>query len=158
MAERTDRNPTLALGELRGLPTAFAWANHKCNHSCTFTIEELPVGSDVHESLAHYFRETAIKVSVSQLADWHTAVEEALQRWLFQLHDLVNPQAACALTDERCQREMVGTVLEAFVVALQPLEVWRVEIEPRGFYECAWDDFAVRGAPGFFLLHMGVSD
>jgi hypothetical protein len=53
---------------------------------------------------------------------------------------------------------MVGTVLEAFVVGLQPLDVWRVEIEPRGFYECAWDDFAVRGAPGLFLLHLGVSD
>jgi hypothetical protein len=158
MAEGADRNPALALGEFRGLLAAFAWANHKCDHACTFTVEELPTGADVHEALARYFGESASKVSATPLGDWHAAVGEALQRWLFQFGDLVKPQAVCALTDERCQREMVGTILDAFRAGLQPLEVWRVEIEPRGFYECAWDDFAVRGASGLFLLHLGVSD
>jgi hypothetical protein len=83
MAGRTDGNPALALGQLHGLLAPFAWANHKCNHSCTFSVEELSAGSDVHESLARYFGESASKVSVTQLADWHAAVEEALYRWLF---------------------------------------------------------------------------
>jgi hypothetical protein len=148
----------LALGELRGLLAAFAWSNHRCNHSCTFTVEELPAAADLHESLTRYFGEGASKVSAFLLGDWRTVVGEALQRWLFQFGDLVRPQVVCALTDARCQREMVGTVLDAFTAGLQPLEVWRVEVEPRGFYECAWDDLAVRGVSGLFLLHLGVSD
>jgi len=158
MTGRIDENPVLALGKLHGLLAALAWANHKCNHSYSFTVEELPPRCTVLESLAQYFGERASKVLVTQLADWHTTVEEASYRWLFQFRDLVKPKAVCALTDEQEQQEMVGTVLGALMAGLQPLEVWRVEIEPRGFYECAWDDFAVRGARGLFLLHLGVSD
>jgi hypothetical protein len=158
MAEATDRDSILALGELRGLLAAFAWANHKCNHSCTFTVEALPTGPDVHESLTRYFGEWASKVSAVELIDWHAAVEAALRRWLFQFRDLVKPTEVCAFTDERCHRDMVGTIMDAFTAGLQPSEVWRVEIDPRGFYECAWDDFAVRGSAGLFFLHFGVSD
>lgn len=153
-----DRNPTLALGELRGMLAALAWANTKCNHGCTFTVEELPVGADVHVSLTQHFGEGANKVSFVAIGDWSGAIEEALQRWLFLFGDLVKPQAVCSLTDERSQRKLVGIVQDVFIAALQPLEVWRVEIEPRGFYECAWDDFAIRGSSGLFLLHLGVSD
>jgi hypothetical protein len=53
---------------------------------------------------------------------------------------------------------MVTSVMNVLTAGLRPLRVWRVEIEPRGFYECAWDDFAVRGSEGMFLLHLGVSD
>jgi hypothetical protein len=112
----------------------------------------------VHESLNRYFGKSASKVSVTPLADWRAAVERSLYKWLFQFRDLVRPHAASALTDEQCQQEMVGTVLEALVAGLQPLEVGRVEIEPRGFYECAWDDFVIRGVSRLFLLHLGVSD
>jgi hypothetical protein len=158
VTEGADRSTALALGELRGLLAAFAWANHKCNHFCTFTVEELVAGADIHEALSRYFGESASQVSVTPLGDWPAAVGEALHRWLFQFGDLVKAEAVCALTDERTQREMVDTVLDAFRAGLQPLKMWRVEIEPRGFYECTWDDFAVRGSSGLFLLHLGVSD
>jgi hypothetical protein len=148
----------LALGELRGLLAAFAWANLKCNHDYTFTVEELPTGADVQDSLVRQFGEWASKVSVAKVGDWRSVVGDALQRWLFQCGDLVKPKEVCALTDEAHQREMVGTVLDTLVAALHPSEVWRVRIEPRGFYECAWDDFAIRGSSGLFLLHLGVSD
>jgi hypothetical protein len=153
-----DQNAVLAIGELRGMLAALAWANTKCDHGCTFTVEELPAAPDIHESLTRHFGDSASKVLAVALGDWHGAIGEALRRWLFLFGDLVKPRAVCALTDERHQREMVGTVLDAFIAGLQPLEVWRVAIEPRGFYECAWDDFAVRGSSGLFLLHLGVSD
>jgi hypothetical protein len=158
MADAADRNPTLALGELRGLLAAFAWANQKCDHACTFSVEELPDGGNVHESLVRYFGDTASEVTAVEVGNWHAVVCDALQRWLFLFRDLVKPKAVCALTDSRSQREMVGTVLDAFILGLQPLEVWRVEIVERGFYECAWDDFAVRGSSGLYMLHLGVSD
>ena len=42
---------------------------------------------------------------------------------------------------------------------LRPVHVgWQVEGNPRGFYECAWDDFAIEGVAGRYLLHLGVSD
>ena len=153
-----DWNSTLALGEVRGMLAALAWANTKCDHGCTFTVEDLPAGADVHESLARHFGEFATKVSIYAVGDWPDAIGEALHRWLFLFRDLVKPRASCSLTDERSQRELVGTVLEAFIAGVHPLEVWRVVIEPRTFYECAWDDFAIRGSSGLFLLHLGVSD
>jgi hypothetical protein len=158
MADAGGRNPMLALGELRGLLAAFAWANTKCDHSCTFSVEELPAGAGLQESLAEYFGDSAKTVSATEIDDWYAAVGDTLLRWLFLFRDLVKPTAACALTDQRCQGEMVAIILDAFIAGLQPLAVWRVEMEPRGFYECAWDDFAIRGASGLFLLHLGVSD
>jgi hypothetical protein len=138
--------------------TALAWANAKCDHNCTFTVEELPASKDVHKSLTRHFGESAKEVTVVALGDWHGAIGDTLLRWLFLFRDLVKPRAVCALTDELCQREMVGTVLDALIVGLQPLEVWRVDVKPRKFYECAWEDFAIRGSAGLFLLHLGVSD
>jgi hypothetical protein len=158
MPETADRNPTLALGELRGLLAAFAWANQKCDHSCTFTVEELPAGVDVRESLVRHFGDLANRVCVVALADWREIIGDALQRWLFRFDDLVIPKAVCALTDEQSRREIVDAVIDALIVGLQPMEVWQVEVEPRGFYECAWEDFAIRSRSGLFLLHLGVSD
>jgi hypothetical protein len=158
MAEASGRNPMLALGELRGMLAAFAWANNKCNHACTFTVEELLAGDSVQESLAQFFGTSAIGVSAIEIGDWYAAVGDALLRWLFRFRDLVKPKVVCALTDERSQREMVATIMDAFIAGLQPLGVWRVEVKPRGFYECAWDDFAIRGSSGLFFLHLGVSD
>src|SRR3954469_13370439 len=135
MTGAVPRNPTMALGELRGLLAAFAWANHKCNHACTFTVEELPPAADIHQALVRYFGESAAKVAAVELGDWHQAVADALQRWLFLFGDLVKPKAVCALTDLQCQREMVSTVMDAFKAGLQPLAVWRVEVDPQGFYE-----------------------
>lgn len=157
MAEVGDRY-SLALGELRGLLTAFAWANEKCNHSCTFSVEELPAAADIQQSLAQYYGDAVAEVRAVELSDWHGVIGDALQRWLFLFRDLIRPRAVCALTDERCQRAMVGRVLDAFMLGLEPLTVWRVEIEPRGFYECTWDDFAIRGSAKSYLLHLGVSD
>src|SRR5437868_7067059 len=119
MAGGAGSNTALALGELRGLLAAFAWANNKCNHSCTFTVEELAAGGDVNEALASYFGDSASKVSAVPLGDWQVAIAEALHRWLFEFDDLVKPQAVCALTDERCGQEMVDTILDSFRVGLE---------------------------------------
>jgi hypothetical protein len=40
----------------------------------------------------------------------------------------------------------------------EPIVVWRVNIEPNGFYEIEWDEFAIRGDSGWYLLHLGFSD
>lgn len=153
-----DRNPSLAHGELCGMLAALAWVNTAADHGCTFTVEELPDAADLPGALRLHFGEWASGVSVILIADWHEAVSAALHRWLFQFPDLVRPQKWCALADGEFQREVVAAVLAAFTAGLQPREVWRVEVEPRGHYECAWDDFAVEGGSGRFLLHLGVSD
>jgi hypothetical protein len=158
MAEKAFRDSILALGQLRGLLAAFAWANHQCNHCCTFTVEELPISDDIHDALIPHFDEWTNKVGITELSDWQASVSDALHGMLFQFSDLVKPDAVSALTDKRCQREIVDTIMDAFNAGLQPLQVWRVEIEPRGFYECVCDDFAIRGNSGRFLLHLGVSD
>ena len=54
---------------------------------------------------------------------------------------------------------MVGNILDVFIVGWQPLAVWRVEIEPQGFYECALGmTFAVRGVRDGFCLHLVSRD
>jgi hypothetical protein len=158
MADAEELKMTHALGELRGLLAAFAWANHQCNHFCTFSVENLTPAADIHDSLVRYFGEDAVVVSEIALADWQAAIGEALHRWLFQFGDLVKPEMVSALTDEQLQRDMVSTVLDALIAGLKPLAVWRVRLTPHGLYECEWDDFAIRGASGSYLLHLGVTD
>lgn len=158
MSSASGSNPVLALGELRGLLAAFAWVNHKCDHFCTFTVEELSSGAELQESLNQHFGTAAMEVSAVQIGDWNSEVGDAFLRWLFRFRDLVKPDVVCALTDERSQREIVATIMNAFTAGLQSLEVWRVKIKPREFYELRWDDFAIRGSSGLFLLHLGVSD
>ena len=53
---------------------------------------------------------------------------------------------------------MVATVLKTLTLGLQPTAVWQVKIEPTGFYEIYWDDFAIQGESGWYLLHFGMSD
>jgi hypothetical protein len=158
MASATDKNQILALGRLRGMLAVFAWANTKCDHGCTFTVEELQTHSDVLESLRLHFGESVSKISAIELDNGHHAVTEALYRWLFMFSDLVKPEEVCALTDKRSQQEIAGAVLNVFIAAIRPQVVWRVEIELTRFYECAWDDFVILGTSGMFLLHFGVSD
>jgi len=121
-------------------------------------IEELPITDGIHASLTKHFCDSAVTVSAVEIPDWHELIEESLRKWLFQFGDVLKPNDVSALTDERCQGEMVALVMDQFIASLQPVEVWRVGIEPAGFYECAWDDFAIRGSSGFYLLHLGVSD
>jgi hypothetical protein len=148
----------LALGELRGLLTAFEWANGKTNHSYTFTVEDLPHAADVRAALVLHFGEHMADVMVSELPDWPVVVREALRRWLFQYVDLLKPGAVCALADREYQEETVSGVLDRLVRGLQPRAVWQVQGNPRAFYECAWEDFAIEGASARYLLHLGVSD
>ncbi len=160
MAEPDDRNSVVAIGELRGLLAAFAWVNGKPDHGYTFALEELPSGADVHESLARYFGEHASKVPAVEVRGWREAIGAALHRWLFEYGDLVRPQSksTCTMMDHQSQREMVDTILHKIEVGLQPFAVWRVEIQPVGFYECDWTDFAIRTVAASYLLHLGVSD
>jgi hypothetical protein len=153
-----DQNQVLALGELRGMLAALAWANTAADHGCTFTVEDLPATADLLSALRQHFGEWAGGVSVNPIGDWHEAVSAALHRWLFQFPDLIRPQKWCALADREFQRKVVEAVLAAFTAGLQPRGVWRVEVEPRAHYACAWDDFAVEGETGRFLVHLGVSD
>ena len=70
---------SVSYGELRGLLEAFAWANEKCNHSCTFTVEELSPGTDVREIMTKHFGGYASSVAVTELGDWAAEIGKTLQ-------------------------------------------------------------------------------
>src|SRR5579872_3747063 len=147
----------VAYGELKGLLEAFAWANHKCNHFSTFTVERLPAGTDLLEILSRHFGENAAKIATAELADWPATIEESFRRFLFEYVDVIKPNHPCALADERCHREIIASLSNKLALGLQPLTVWRVTIEPNGFYELYWDDFAIQNAAGWHLLHLGFA-
>lgn len=158
MDESPEYESNVALGQLRGMLTAFAWANGKCNHGYNFKVEKLPPGTDIHESLLLYFGENAIRITEAELPEWREPIRQASQRWLFQISDSIDRRIHSNFADEDCQHEILDELLAAITVGLQPSLAWRVQIEPKGFYECAWDDFAFSGVAGEFFLHLGVSD
>jgi hypothetical protein len=153
-----DDKALLALGELRGILKALAWANEKANHQCTFTVDDLPAAADIVASLNLHFRDLQSEIITRPVEDWQTAISEALHRWLFEICDLLKPRVACALADQDSQTELVRQIVGLINTGLQPHEIWQVEVTTKGHYECAWDDFAISGKHGYYLLHLGVSD
>jgi hypothetical protein len=149
---------TICISELRGLFEAFAWFNEKVNHGYTYSIAVLPRAITVHDALVLYLAEQASEVTLSALPRWREEIGFALQRWLFAFDDLVRPGVCCNLTDSGNRQRLVQEVLEKLSAATQARAVWRVQIKPTGFYECAWDDFAFEGDHQLYFLHLGVSD
>ena len=148
----------LALGELRGLISAFEWVNTKCDNSYTFEVEELPPAVDVPAALALHFGEYLVKVIVTQVDDWQEALRGAFRRWLFQYVNQLRPAALFALADPEFQEKMVQIILGRLGLGLQPEVVWRVNAQLCGHYECNLEDYAIEGSNGRYLLHLGVSD
>ena len=148
----------LALGEFRGLISAFEWVNCKCDNNYTFALQELPPAVDVRAALALHFGEYLVKVIVSQVDDWQEALRGAFRRWLFQYVDQLRPGALFTLADPEFQEKMVQTILERLGQGLLPEMVWRVQVHLGVHYECDLEDYAIEGSTGRHLLHLGVSD
>ncbi len=153
-----DEDSLLALGELRGMLAAFAWANGKVNHGYTFSIEPLPARGDVLESLNAHLGHWVDRIALDPLDEWRQPVDHALSRWLFQFEELIEPRFSSSMADRDNQGEIVARMMELFEAGVHPLQVWRVHVESTRFYECAWDDFAILGGSGSFFLHLAVSD
>jgi hypothetical protein len=159
MGAPSERDEILALGELRGLLAALAWANTWVDHTCTFTVEELPEAADIHAALHQTFDGWTTELSVVEIADWSVAVVDALRRWLFSFTEIISSRRTCSLTHEFGQEELTELVMSSLNAALRPERAWRVQVVPTTtFYECDWADFAIQGMSGRYLLHLGVSD
>jgi hypothetical protein len=150
------RIPNL-IGELHGILATFEWANGRNDLAYTFTFEELPPENDIQSSLARHFGNSMTDVRLVEIEDWSATLGNAFRNWLFQYMDLLKSSSFSALTDHSHHEKMIDKVLR-LVGELHPIAVWQVQVNLQGFYECAWDDFAIEIPEKRFLLHLGVSD
>ena len=154
-----------ALGELRGLLEAFARVNDKADHGYDFSIVALPRASTVVAAIEQAFAGEARRVVATPVHDWKPALRAALESWLFQFRSastggalLVDAHQQFALSDERGREAVLDWAMERLAILGPMSQVWRIDIETKRFYECAWADFALETMDGTFLLHLGVSD
>ena len=158
MSETVDPDTLLALGELRGMLAAFAWANRQAGHHQTFVVVNLPGGADLYAVVARFLDGSATRATLTKLDNWPSSVTEALRRWLFRFVPGGQHQAAWPPMDPYAEANVSLEILYLIEAGLQPLVAWRVEIEPLHCSGTAWDEFVIRGASGHFLLHLGTSD
>lgn len=153
----------VAFGELRGFLKAFALFNDKCDHGYTFLLDRLPKAASLRESIEPYFGDDATKVVLSSVENWSQAVAAKLKHWLFQFQasdfaQLEDRSKRFSLSHDCWRESEIQLVVKKLEDVIHPIAVWKVEVEPKGFYECEWDDIAFETAAGSYLLHLGVSD
>jgi hypothetical protein len=153
----------IAYGELRGFLEAFARLNDKADHSYTFTFDWLPKPQDIGSAIKAWFDGQATKVATTLIEEWSPEVRNIFRRWLFQYQvstkdHLVDPNNTFSLSHDSGREALLDHVMMAIGRVVQPLSVWKVNVETIGFYECAWEDIAFEGADFSYLLHLGVSD
>ncbi len=151
---------TLAYGELRGFLRAFEALNAKTNHSYTFSFDAIPKTDDVSTAIQQRLEDC--RVETRRIDDWVSETKRILERWLFAYQDptgrLEDQHRTFALSHESSRRALVDTVMEMLKAIVTPLNAWRVEVQTKQFYECAWDDIAFEDERYVYFLHLGVSD
>src|SRR5436305_10916463 len=73
----------IALGELRGLLSAFAEINNECNHVHALDVALLSKAGGVQQTLTRHLGDSVASVAVTPLEDWQNALPAALEHWLW---------------------------------------------------------------------------
>src|SRR5262249_19106236 len=132
-------------------------------HSYTFTLEILPSAGSVVQAIEVLRADEAIRVSITPISDWKSIVRDAFSWWLFQFRDphtgqLVDQSRDFALSCDWGRDAVLDWAMAHLSRIIEPTAVWGVKVETKGFYECAWDDFAFESGDRRLFLHLGVSD
>src|SRR5262249_6259276 len=128
----------LAVGELRGLLAAFEWMNGKCDHTCSFSLNEISATGSIYDALCLHFGSDVSEVKTETLEDWQPALRASFKGWLFRYGDLLRPKAVCAMADEHCRDEMVARLINLIASGMAPTMVCSVITKPTIFYELSW--------------------
>jgi hypothetical protein len=160
----------LILARLEGFLKAFEWFNSKTNHSCSYTVFQIPKAADVPTALAGYFKLPPSHFRVEPLVDLERELREVFARYLFLFQEpkaddgdgnyLVDPRQSFALMHEYGQRQLLDE-LAAVVRTLGTTAAWRIvpssECEELREW-CFQDDVVLEIPDRLCLLHFGVSD
>src|SRR5262245_49390093 len=167
-----ESTPQAALARLQGFLDAFARINGFGDVSYTFSFERLPDGPDVGAAVERSFGGDATQVRLEEVAEWRTAIRDALASWLFRFlgeFDRRRPAGAGGefvakvvgqlhVGDETVRRKLVEDVVALLVKIGEPRRVWKVDVTTEHWYEASWQDFAFETQDARYLLHLGVSD
>ena len=152
------------LARLQGFLCAFEEINLRSDHIYTFTIDRLERRATLEETLGAYVG--GIKtVALQPIDSWRDDLIPVVERWLFAFQIDTTTGAAeqtrpgsSALRDPRRRAELAAALLEEVAQTIAPVQVWSVQFEVDGFYECEWNDTAFEAEDAIYVLHLGVSD
>lgn len=137
-------------------------ANEGTNHVSDYAVVKLPDTDSIAESLDVYFSGIHTSVSPPQPAkNWHiktslinepeTTLRSALSHWLYNLE--YSPK-----TPGNAREGEIAQIFNLIAKLARELVLYEILVTPPLWYDCVWQDFAIDGTEGRWLLHFGFSD
>lgn len=151
----------LLYGKINGILEAFSFFVQAANAGHTFEFKSVEKPRSLEEALKKYYQDWEQEnapYSLVELSNPKGDLQQLLDQWLFSY--VVYHSESCDYQQNYPHwRDLyVAQLAELMLQVAKPSQVWKVGLEPLGFYECTWDDYVLEGPEHIFVLHLGVSD
>lgn len=105
--------------------------------------------SSLDETLQQFYgKHNFSTISKTLIEQQEKELREKLNEWLLQftgLHQFI-------------PLDLIYQLIERMFDLAKPTRVWKIELQPIGWYAASWDDFAFESDNLVFILHLGCSD
>jgi len=151
----------LLYGKIIGILESYANFVSETNAAHTFLFEVVAKPDSLEEALKTYYEnweQEDAPYLLEEIANPKEALHEKLESWLFPYPNDPSRRRNYMFDLPEDRHSYLVEIVEFMFQVAKPARVWKVDLRPIGWYECAWDDFVLESDKLIFVLHLGVSD
>lgn len=137
---------------------------YACGHCNTgdcapeFKWDVLAKPRSLEDTLQSYYgKHNFSATSKTELENPNDEVKKSLSEWLLNFTNL-KKQMPDGVYIDGSPANLVSSILHMIYDLTKPTHVWKIELQPIGWYAASWDDFAFESDNLMFILHLGCSD